>query len=324
VAALQGRRVNSLKAIFWVREERHLEASDWRENDLAEAIKAGARAHDDQVEIREVTDSAGPVVEPCDLVLKIGVKSRNWFRAYNAAGIPYAYFDKGYIRKRAPVKWLEYWRVSVNGHQPLRYVESAKHDEARATSMGFELHEWRNPRGDCIVVDGSSGKHCYFHADRDFLSGREGKRQLDDYANAQAADLVRRVSEATDRPIVYRPKPSWKGAKPIQGTEYARGRAGVGIKDFDYDIRRAHVVVTNGSNLCFDAVMDGVPSIVLGNGIAAPISSRSLSDIESPRLASHDERRQWLNNCAWCQFKLEEFRSGMGWQVIKDMVACSR
>jgi hypothetical protein len=151
-----------VKAIFWIRHE----TTDRREGNLARAIQAGARKCGDSVEIREVPDTGQPEVIPCDMVLKIGVKSRNWFRAYNKAGIPYCYFDKGYIRTRAMV-WLEYWRLSVNGHQPLAYVKQAKHDAERATKLGLSFHPWRTG-GDAILVDGSSGKHHYFHADRDY------------------------------------------------------------------------------------------------------------------------------------------------------------
>ncbi len=305
-----------MKAIFWVRQERHLEQTDWRENDLAHAIQQGAHRHGDTVEIREVADGGEPKVLPCDLVLKIGVKSRNWFRAYNAEEIPYCYFDKGYIRTRAPIKWLDYWRMSVNGHQPLRYIETARHDRRRAKEMQLAFQPWKETRGEAVVVDGSSGKHCYFHSDQEFVS----REQLDEHARDIATDLVARIQFVCERPIIYRPKPSWKGARPIDGTEYARGRQGVTDKDFAADLRRAHCVITYGSNLCFDAACFGIPSIVLGEGIAKPISSTELDEIESPRLASDAERQQWLNNCAWCQFKLDEFRSGIGWQVIKDMV----
>lgn len=303
-----------MKAIFWVREEGDLPKSDRRETDLAKAIQTGAKRHGDTIEICEVTDSGPPEVRPCDLVLKCGVKSRDWFRAYNAAGIPYTYFDKGYIRSRANAGWLDYWRVSVNGHQPLRYVETAKHDRKRSDEMGLELKPWKLKREHAVVVDGSSGKHCYFNSDQKFKS----KAEIDELANKIAADLVARVRSVTERPIIYRPKPSWKGAKPIPGTEYSHRREGI-LPTLD----RAHALVTYGSNACFDAACHGVPSIVLGHGIAAPISSRILDEIENPKLAPEDERRQWLNNVAWTQFGLKEFASGEGWKTIRAMAECS-
>jgi len=299
-----------MKAIFWTRQEvGHLDKSDWRETNLAKAIQSGARLYGDEVEIRSVPDDGQPVVEPCDLALKIGVKSRNWFRAYNRAGIPYCYFDKGVIRTRA-VEWMEYWRVSVNGHQPLKYVETAKHDDQRAKKTGLDFKPWRTG-GEAVLVDGSSAKHHFFHSDWD----AEG---MHDYANEAARSLVERVRAITKRPIIYRPKPSWKRAKPIPGTQFSRG------KEWRNDVARSHVVITAGSNLCFDSVCFGVPSIVLGHGIAGPISSTDLSELENPRLATDEERRQWLNNVAWTQFHaLDEFENGMAWEVIKAMRDCT-
>jgi hypothetical protein len=311
-----------LKAIFWTRQEvGHLEQSDWRETNLAKAIQNGARLHGDEVEIRAVKDGAGPQVLDCDLVFKIGVKSRDWFRAYNAAGIPYCYFDKGYIRTRAD-EWLEYWRVSVNGHQPLSYVETASHDCKRADGMGLKFNPWKEPRGDAILVDGASGKHHFFHAPSDLKL--DTKEELAAHATEVARRLIKRIRDLTQRPIYYRPKPSWKEATPIpEADEYCRGRAGVPDKEPFHDIRRAHAVVTYSSNLCFDSVLDGVPSVVLGVGITRPISSSSLEDLERPRLASEDERRQWLNNVAWTQFKPREYHDGTAWPIIRKMVECT-
>jgi hypothetical protein len=304
-----------LKAIFWTRQEiGHLPQSDWRETNLAKAIQNGARVHGDEVEILPVPDDGQPEVRDCDLVLKIGVKSRNWFRAYNKAGIPYAYFDKGYIRTRA-VQWLEYWRLSVNGHQPLEYVKHAKHDRKRADKLELSFKPWKHD-GNAILVDGSSGKHHYFHADRDYSSAQMD--ELHEDANEIARSLCERIRAVSPRPIIYRPKPSWKKARPIPGTEYSTG------KDWRTAMARSHVCVTYGSNLCFDAVLYGVPSVVLGVGIAKPISSTDLSELENPHLAPEHVRQQWLNNVAWTQFHaLDEFHSGMAWKVIRDMVECT-
>jgi hypothetical protein len=307
-----------VKAVFWIRHERHLHHTDWRENDLAQAIQSGAKTCGDEVEIRETTTTE-PIVVDCDLMLAIGCKNRYRFQAYEKAGIPYAYFDKGFIRTRAPIKWLDYWRVSVNGHQPVAYVRLSHNTRERADSMGLDFSPWysRNKSRDVILLDGSSGKHMAFHDMGD--------------PQHEAEKLFERIRNVSQRPVVYRPKPSFRrfedggrtySPKPIAGTEWARGRPGVHNKDVAYDLRRSHVVVTHGSNLCFDAALLGIPSVVLGHGIAGPISSQFLTELENPRLATDDERRAWLNNVAYCQFKLAEFQSGLGWQAIKDMMVC--
>lgn len=300
-----------MKAIFWTRHERGVLAqSDWRETNLAQAIQSGAKACGDEVEIRTVPDDGEVEVIPCDLVCKIGVKSRFWFEAYRKAGIPWLYFDKGYIRERAPTQWLTYWRLSVNQHHPIAFMAEAKKDRTRADRMGFRFDKWRTDRGRHVIVDGGSAKNYAFN----------GLGDPDERARA----LVKQLEALTpERPIIYRPKPSWKAARQIEGTEFARGRAGVHVKDVKHDLERAHVVVSYSSAICYDAHRIGIPSIVLGGGPARPISSTSLDDIEHPRLASDQERQQWLNNLAWCQFEMPEYADGTAWRIVREMVDCS-
>lgn len=300
-----------MKAIFWTRHEvGHVAESDWRETNLAKAIKNGARAHGDEVEIRVVPDEGSVEVRDCDLVCKCGVKSRFWFEEYAKAGIPWLYFDKGYIRERAETQWLEYWRMSVNSHHPIAFLSSAKKDQARADGMEFRFSPWRDDRGKHIVVDGGSTKNFAFNG----LGDRDQRMRR----------LIKRIEEISPgRPIIYRPKPSSKDATAIEGTEYARGRAGVHVKDLRPDLERAHVVITYNGAICYDANRVGVPSIVLGSGPARPISSTSLDDLEHPRLATDEQRQQWINNLAWCQFKMNEYRDGTAWGIVKEMLACT-
>lgn len=291
-----------MRAIFWQHAEHE------RERALANALAVSARTLGDTVEIRDVEGGVPEIVD-CDLMMKVGVKSRDWFRAYAKAGIPWCYFDKGYDRHRAAV-WMEYWRVSVNGHQPVSFVEKAKKDSKRADESRLHLTDWIYPEEGAVIVDGSSSKHWYFHSDKHF----ETKAALDAWANKVVADYVAEVKAATTRKIIFRPKPSWHRAMPIVGTEFSGGKL-IGPV-----LQRAHALVTYGSNCCVDAVCAGVPAIVLGDGIARPISSISLRDIGQPRRASMSERRQWLNNCAWCQFDMDEYASGVGWRIIREMI----
>lgn len=278
-----------------------------REQKLAENLVRGAKKHGFDADVR-IRDEHDPLKEHCDIACVVGVKNLAMFKSYRERGINVAYFDKGYIRRlnEETIKggeWLEYWRVSVNAHQPVSFVEKAKRSIERSQYAGMNLMPWRE-RGDAILVDGSSAKHYAFH----------------DLGNPTdvAKKIIKDLRGKTKRPIIYRPKPSWHGAVPIEGTEYSNG------KDYRLAFARAHVLVTYGSNLCYDAALAGVPSIVLGEGIARPISSTSLDEVENPRLASLDERKQWMSNVAWCQFKLEEFESGLAWETITEMLECSK
>ena len=304
-----------MRALFYTRTERGVKVeSDWRETNLAEALQKGAGVHGDELEIR-IASSAYPQMdelEPCDLICLCGVKSRYWFRAAEAMGIPWLYFDKGYIRERAPDQWLNYWRLSVNSHHPVRFLELARKDRARADMMEFRFSPWRESRGRHIIVDGGSEKNFKFNR---IVPEEATIADVDEHCHR----LIARIRElAPERPIIYRPKPSSPGRTPAPNTEFAyKTREGVHKKDVGYDLERAHVVVSYSSAIAYEAHRMGVPSIVLGPGPARPIMSTSLDDLEHPRLASHEERRQWINNLAWCQFTMPEYRNGVAWATSR-------
>jgi hypothetical protein len=287
-----------MKVICWYSQHK-------REEQLARRMADGIRLRGDTAFLRvKNLDDPG---EDCDLACIVGVKNLQMYQDYLARGVHVAYWDKGYIRRlwrdeNGKEEWLDYWRVSVNMHQPLPFIEKAKKGPQRAREAGMELMPWRK-HGEAIIVDGSSAKHYAFH----------------DLGNP--TDVAKRIVDElrmlTPRPIIYRPKPSWTGAVPIEGTEYSNG------KDYRPAFARAHALVTYGSNLCYDAALAGVPSIVLGQGVARPISSTSLEEIENPRLATDAERQQWVSNVAWCQFKKEEMNNGVAWDTVKEMLACA-
>jgi hypothetical protein len=79
-------------------------------------------------------------------------------------------------------------------------------------------------------------------------------------------------------------------------------------------------MVTHGSNACFEAVCEGVPCIVLGNGVAKPISSTQLEDVDNPRLASDSEREAWLNGLSYWQWSRDEMESGECWDYVRRYV----
>ena len=81
----------------------------------------------------------------------------------------------------------------------------------------------------------------------------------------------------------------------------------------------AHALVTHGSYISVDALLHGVPSIILGPMVTRPISSTSLAEIERPRLATDEERLQVLANFAWTQYTLPEIRKGWAWAQIKRL-----
>jgi hypothetical protein len=234
----------------------------------------------------------------CDLYCIIGVKRAKAMRALNIANKPYIFWDKGYNRQ-----YPLWWRLSYCSHQPTRFLMARDFDSRRAKAQGWlKFKPWREARNGPIVFAGASNKyHNYF--------------DLPD-PDLYAADVLRQVRRYSAREFVYRPKPSYHDAQPIAGAEFSNHHA------FSPDLERAAVLVTHGSSACLDAMLSGVPSIVLGDGPMRGISSTDLAEIEAPKLASDADRRQVLSALAHFQWRLDEIARGEMWQVIEWARQC--
>lgn len=270
-----------------------------REQELAAAVLAGAKTCGWDVEQRELCGS--PKIERgTTAVGMVGVKSKRLFELTKAAGAIPLMFDKGYIRsRRADARVWDYWRVSPGEHHPTRTsLMRHKMPGDRLEALGLDIRPWR-VRGYPIVLAGSSAKYHDFY----------GLPDPNDYAR----DLIAQIAKLTDRRVIYRPKPSWKDAQKLKGADYSsHGEAITSV------LLGAWALVTHGSNACFEAALVGVPSIVLGDGVGAAISSTSLDDLEEPK---HGKREQWLANLAYHQWTEDEYRSGEAFEHIGGWIS---
>jgi hypothetical protein len=271
-----------------------------REHLLADAFAEGVRRHGDSCEMRALTPDHTPV--PAEVACMVGVKSRELYRAYTDQGTHVVYLDKGYTRhaRPGPVKVWEYWRVSLDAHHPTAKLGHPDMPHDRTDDLGLVVQPWRK-NGIGIVIAGSSQKYHDFYGLR--------------HPTQWAQKLVKQIqSIAPERPIIYRPKPSWKEAVPIEGTQFSRSG------DI-YDVLvGAWCLVTHGSNAVFEAVLEGVPCIVLGDAVAKPISSTTLEDIPEPRLATYTERHQWVANLSYWQWTMPEFAEGKAWAFLRPQI----
>lgn len=267
-----------------------------RERILCEAFAEGVKLAGDDFEARPLGELAD-----CDVAAFVGVKSRELFQGYWKKGTHTVLLDKGYHRAQyaTGVRGWVYWRVAVNAHQPTRYLSQGRPSD-RAERLGWSVPRWRND-GRHILFAGSSQKY------HDFVGAGS--------ATEFAEKMVRRISKYSTRPIIYRPKPSWEGAVAVRGAEF-QGEY-VPLADA---LRDCWAVVTHGSSVCVESILSGVPVIVLGDAVAKSISSTDVAEIESPRLASEQERLQWLSDLAYQQWTLQEFVSGEAWANIKPVI----
>ncbi len=270
----------------------------WKEleYDLGQAFKNGAKKMGGwDVHCLDFVDD----VRDYDVVGFIGVKQDFLRRKCRDGNVPYIYFDKPYNRNK---KW---WKISYGGHQPTKFLGKLGLPADRRKSEGWEFKGWRpyTPNGH-ILIAGSSLKYHVFH-------------DLE-HPTAFWDKVVKDLGKITDRPILYRPKKSWHQATPLDGSTFSTK---YNIND---DLKGAHGMVTYGSNAVMEAIMAGIPSICLGDAVAAPISSRELVDAIEPREASVKEVHVLLNDLAYCQFSVEEINDGAFWSMLDGCIQISK
>lgn len=214
---------------------------------------------------------------------------QNIMKGYRGSKKPVVYLDLGYWKRET------YYKVSVNGRHPTLYFQRVKHDSIRRQLFGVEPKPYR-ASGEYILIAGMGAKAAW----------AEGLEPVESFEKHVAFSLRR----YTNRPIVYRPKPSWAAAKPIEGLIYNDPRTKLGDV-----LLKAHAVVSHHSNVCVDALVEGIP-VFAWEGVASVMGLQDVGRIETPWLP--DNREQWLNDVAYCQWSLEEMRNGACWEHLKS------
>jgi len=266
-----------------------------REHVLCEAVLTGAARHGFQTSAVESQKIADP---SSDIVVMLGVKNRRLFDAYRQAGVRIIYLDKGYCRQRdADGLASKYWRFAVDANHPTARSMRNKYPSDRWDELGIDVKPWRE-RGKHVLIAGSSAKYHNFCGLAD--------------PTTFAGDVVAALRGHTERPIVYRPKPTWRERQPIPGVRYSEPPERIADA-----LAGAWVTVTHGSNAAFESIISGIPCISLGDGIAKSLSSSSLADVDHPFLADELDRARWLNALAYHQWMSAEFASGEAWETIK-------
>jgi hypothetical protein len=222
------------------------------------------------------------------------------FQEYKKAGKPAVYIDLGYFNNKMRDGRYGYHRFSVGDRHPTKYFQNRKHKSDRFSVHGRQVEPWRKP-GNNIVLCGMSEKCAVFEG----FKFEEWEREA-----------IRKIKAATDRPVVYRPKPR-RRTEP----QYPRIE-GVGYSDpsrtkLVAELQNAHAVVSHHSNACIDSLLAGVPCFT-DEGVASVLGHGDLALIEQPRCPTDTERKQFAADVAYCQFNRPEMRDGTAWRHFKD------
>lgn len=258
---------------------------------LVAAVMGGAARHGDDVVFIPVHEYAG-VVEDADAAGCYGVRAstRIILDAYRRAGKRTLMFDKGYWGRGV------YTRVAVDAWHPTRYLEGGRSD-ARLKDTGLEPQPEPDHGSSIVYAATTQTWHDFY-----------------DLGPARACDelIVKALAAARGEEIIYRPRPAYAKkhpelCRPIEGSV-------VSTASLQEEFRRCRKLVTIGSNIAVDAVVAGIPTVVLGDNPCSLLNHRRLS---------LRDRRAFLADLAWHQWTLDEYHSGEAWVEIRKTMGAA-
>lgn len=287
----------SYRFVFYVSEK--LRSHQWGAN-----IRAGAAVHGDIVEFIPKVEYKTPP-DYCDGGGNLGLskQSKRLMAGYLAAGKHFLFFDKGYFGRG------EYWRVSVDGWQPVKYFQRFMRPYDRFDVFKLEPLDRNDvPEDGHIVFAGSCQNYANF-----FDLGNVNDYNL---------EVLKNIRANTDRLIIYRPNPSWYIKHNDEFRPIHKEVKNVRLSDtgsFTDILSECHLVVTHGTGAAVTAILNGVPSLTIADhSIARPISmGPNWGEIEDPVWYNSKVRQQFFADLAYCQWTVTEFRSGKAWEEIK-------
>lgn len=213
---------------------------------------------------------------------------------YPKEGRKAVYIDLGYWGRREGGVLAGYHKLVVNDRHPNAYFQNRAHDRARFARFKLRPEPYRRDSTHILLAG----------------MGDKAARAAGHNPEAWEKAAIRAIRAETDLPIVYRPKPSWHAAKPLEGTVYSPASDAL-----EPLFARCHAVVSHHSNVTVDGLVKGVPAFVW-EGVAVPMGLQDLAKINEPLLP--EGREQWLNDIAYCQWNVAEMEDGSAWRYLKD------
>lgn len=297
-----------MRVLFYVSEIKD------RESDIAQAMAKGVRDVGDEFDTCYTANYEG--VDPSvDVACVYALKGKRIFDEYRASGKRALMFDKPLTRASAGLgSPAGFHRVTLDEYMPLsRIVRRMGEplDPSRWLALNMRIRPRVKTNSDSVVIYcGSSQKYYDYHG-----LGNE---------HAYAEKVIAEIKRHTGRPIFYRPKPSFAEATEIPGSVFSRPRGYkdvVAMPSLGPLLYRAHSLVTHGSHAGIDAIVGGVPAIILGPGAAYPVASHSIDCLGKAEELYYPDRQtvlKWLSALCFWQWTHAEMASGEMWRFLRN------
>lgn len=248
----------------------------------AQAFGQGLRVHGIEPELAE------PCARACDLAVVWSHRHHRIHEMQRAHGGDYLVMEAGYVGDR--LQWVSLGYNGLNGRAD--FCNQGAPGDRWQRHHAHRMKPWRALSGDGYgLIMGQ-------------VPGDEGVREVDLAAfYAQAAADIRALGYLPlFRPHPKAPETQARGVGTLHNHTLADALGG------------AEFVVAWNSNSAVDAVLAGVPAVVMDRGsMAWPVAGHSLC-----ALPPQPEREQWAHELAYAQWTHAEMASGEAWAHLKQ------
>jgi len=313
-----------------------------RTDEIMESFTKGVIASGDEVELIKSKKDL-PKLELCDTSFQIAEVTRYESLCFHSD--PDGMAEEGYMRVMIKNKMIElnrqrvmldcgilqdnrnkdiherYFSIGIDGIKRGANFCNSNSPKDRFQQRKIRIKEWRSS-GDHVLIIGQTHYGAglsHVGTESDPMSNL-WTDPTDYYHN-----LVKRVREYTDRPIVFRTHPI--GDKEIRN----RIRPPEEVKnititdatkrDIKEDLKNAWCAVTRTSNGAVDAVFNGIPVITEDPiCLAYDVAEHSIKKIEK---INKPNRKQWLYDMSYAEWSLAEMREGLPWQKLRKHINAS-
>jgi hypothetical protein len=272
--------------------------------EMAETFAAGVRRHGDNITFQPL----GQGFPDCyHAAVIIGNKQRYLLNPLSEYGCPIISIDRAYavLEGGELSRIRNYSRVSINDSHPMDFLGKLSMPDDRRNRFNWNPKPWRR-EGKYIVFAGAA--RSYY--DRRGIPGIRSHV-------IQVVDDIKRYSK---RQVLFRVKPNLRRdfGGPLPNAIDASHK----VYDLPALFADCHTLVVEESSIAIEALLSGVPSVVLGPSPTRLISSTCLSEVDNPKLASHEEVTNLLNDLAYFQFNSVEYGDGTAWAFLRGLLPC--
>lgn len=273
--------------------------------EIAETFAQGVRRHGDNITFHPLSlNMQFPACYHAAVI--IGNKTKYLLDPIAERGYPIISLDRAYATLESNAGELsrirDYSRVSINGSHPMDYLGKLAMPDDRRKLFNWEPKPWHE--GKYVVLAGAA--RSYYD--------RKGITDI----RSHVIQLVDDIKLHTKRQVLFRVKPNMR--KDFGGPLPNAIDASHKIYDLPTLFADCHCLVVEESSIAVEALLSGVPAVVLGPSPTRYISSTELAHVESPDLATHAAKVRLLNDLAYFQYNQVEYEDGTAWGFLRGLL----